>query len=408
MPSILLGLTLAATCAPFELTTLDEQTVRGELVGLSNQTATLRTDEGEMEFSVAELLSLSPVAPTADEFAQKDSRHGDIFVQFAEGSSTPATGYAVDAGKATISLPGGEAITVAARRIRAVRFLEQEGQIEAQWNDIVAHEPNGDVVVVRKGGDGQPVTLDYLEGALRDVSESTVEFEFEGDVIPVNRAKVTVEGLLYYQTDRRSKPDPLCRVEQDTGAQWIATAVRLSEGGLEFTTAEEIDRVVPLPSVKHLDFSLGKIVFLSDLEPVQKSWRPYLGSVSDSDGAHVLFDVRRDQDFSGEPLIIGERKFRKGLAIHSRTEISYRLPGQFSRFAAVVAIDPKQKHRGHVRLEVRGDNRVLFESAIDGGDEPKPLELDVTGVGRLTILVDFGQRWDIGDQLLMGGARVIR
>ena len=43
-----------------------------------------------------------------------------------------------------------------------------------------------------------------------------------------------------------------------------------------------------------------------------------------------------------------------------------------------------------MRLVIRGDDRVLFDREINGRDEPLPIALDVTGVVRLKILVDYG------------------
>ena len=147
---------------------------------------------------------------------------------------------------------------------------------------------------------------------------------------------------------------------------------------------------------------------MSDLEPVKEAWQPYLGAASVSDSTRRLFAIRRDQNFHGEPIRLDEQEFRKGLAIHSRTEVSYRLPGEFGRLQAVIGIDASQKSHGNVRLEIRGDNRVLLDQTVAGNQPPQQVELDISEVGRLTILVDFGEGWDIGDQLLLGGARIIR
>jgi hypothetical protein len=57
---------------------------------------------------------------------------------------------------------------------------------------------------------------------------------------------------------------------------------------------------------------------------------------------------------------------------------------------------------------IRGDQRVLFEADVTGTDLPRPLDLDVTGVRRLSILVDFARDLNVGDQLLLCEARVIQ
>ena len=87
MTPTLLSLILLATSVPYELTTLDERTVTGELVALTEESVTLSTDEGEQEFAVAQLLSLTPVNA---EGSTPDA--GDVSVEFAEGTLVRAHG----------------------------------------------------------------------------------------------------------------------------------------------------------------------------------------------------------------------------------------------------------------------------------------------------------------------------
>jgi hypothetical protein len=98
----------------------------------------------------------------------------------------------------------------------------------------------------------------------------------------------------------------------------------------------------------------------------------------------------------------------KGLAIHSRTLLIYRVPAGVRRFQALAGIDESVRTGGHVRLEVRGDNRELFNAPVVAGQEPVEIDLDVAGVERLKILVDFGQQLDIGDSLHLCRARLTK
>ena len=55
---------------------------------------------------------------------------------------------------------------------------------------------------------------------------------------------------------------------------------------------------------------------------------------------------------------MGGKEYRKGLAVHGRTEMTYRLPDRFRRFQAVVGIDDRVRPQGSMRLVVRGDRRA--------------------------------------------------
>lgn len=403
MKLILLSLIFAAAPVQVEITTLDEQSTRGELKSLSSQQVVLRAGDEDVTLPVEKLLAIDMPAPADDEARSPTSTK----VQLTDDSILPADSYGVKEGQASIALPQGQPVKLPARQVRSVRFLEQDEEVRALWNQILADDLRGDAVVVRKGGNGKPVVLDYLEGVIGEVDDKTIRFQLDGEEIPVNRERVQVEGLVYYRPT--AKPaEPLCHIEAAGGARWSVSTLDLLEDALQLKTPAGIATSLPLARVRRFDFSLGKIVYLSDLEPLKKEWQPYLSASETSGSAEQLFGLRRDRNFAGKPLSLGETPFRKGLALHSRYELTYRLPDEFTRLVTVAGIDPAQRRHGHVRLEIRGDDRVLFNRPLAGDDAPQPLEIDVTGVGRLTILVDYGRGLDIGDQLILGNARLIR
>ena len=102
------------------------------------------------------------------------------------------------------------------------------------------------------------------------------------------------------------------------------------------------------------------------------------------------------------------RNFDKGLAIHSRSEIVYRLDGQFRRFVALAGIEPGHIPQGNVTLVIYGDNSQLFESTVAGTAEPISLDIDISNVQRLKILVDFGDDLDIADHLILCDGKVTK
>jgi hypothetical protein len=57
-----------------------------------------------------------------------------------------------------------------------------------------------------------------------------------------------------------------------------------------------------------------------------------------------------------------------------------------------------------------GDNKQLYRKEIAGqqSDELTPIEFSIDGVRRLRIIVDYGDNLDIGDQLILGNARIIK
>ena len=117
---------------------------------------------------------------------------------------------------------------------------------------------------------------------------------------------------------------------------------------------------------------------------------------------------RRDAAIEGGPLRLGGKSYSKGLAIRSRTRLVYRLPSGFTRFKATAGIDDAVRPGGNIELTLLADGKQLLKTTITGEDDPQPISVDVRGVVRLTILVDFGKDQDVADHLDLAEARLTK
>jgi hypothetical protein len=158
----------------------------------------------------------------------------------------------------------------------------------------------------------------------------------------------------------------------------------------------------PASAVAALDFSFGKLQYLSEMEPRDVKYVPFWDL--------MLYEYRRDRSLDGPPITLAGKSYARGLAMHSRTQLRYRIGGEFARFQAVAGIDDTVRSlKRQVRLVISGDGRVLFEGEISGKDPPRPLDLDVAGVRDLSILCDFGaDMTDEADHLDLADAKLIK
>lgn len=168
---------------------------------------------------------------------------------------------------------------------------------------------------------------------------------------------------------------------------------------------------IPMELVQHLDYSLGKIAFLSQMKPRQTVYTPFFDTPADRD----LMRIRKDRNQDGKPIKIGKEEFQRGLWIHSKTYLRYRIAQDYRRFQAVVGIEQiaASRGRGDIHLVISGDGKILFESKILWSDKPKKLDLDVSGIRDFVILVDFLSiegRLDhgISDHLALGDAKFVK
>ena len=405
--------------APLRVTagTIDGKTIEGTLVAVSADGVEIATGEGadspRVKLSAAALTSVSVVDK------RESAEHPVLAVSLVDGSLLAATVFRVHDGVATVVSAGGEATAVATRRINWVRFRAPTGDdtFASEWNEIVGQtstEPTpraanagakvsaaADVLVIRKKS-----ALDYLEGVAGQVDDESVVFEVDHDPVTVKRAKV--EGVIYYHAKKGELADAAAVVADRSGSRLEIVSAALDGDRLKLTTPAGQEIVLPAADLERLDYSSASTQLLGDLEPESFQYVSYFGGKDQPPSVAEFYKPRRDSSFDQLPLRVAGKTFAKGLSLHARTKVVYRLPGKFSRLSAVVGIDDSVRDAGDVRLEIRGDGKMLWEESVRGTDAPRLLDVSVQGVKRLEIVADFGGDFDAGDVIDLCDAKVTR
>jgi hypothetical protein len=403
-----------ATTADVTATRLDGTAVVGQIDSWSDDQLVLATVEGEQPIPVADLLSVrfsSSVPPT-----------GSLppVLIMVDGSIVPIHGFGVSSEAAVVTVENSpvaaapQTLDVPLRAVRAIRLQPLSADVSEQWQEILnLTVPNDLLVVIKRGGK----SLDYLEGVIGEVTEDTIEFTPDDTRIDVPRGKVA--GLVFYRP-KTAPPPPPCVLFGPNEFRLAARSVRLEGGHLHAATLAGVELKWPLVLVQSADFSAGKIVFLSDTQPVSQSWQPLIGLPIAATNLAALGRPRFDRSavggtlslwYPGPPFAEAAGKlesFDKGIAIRSRTELVYRFPSGFSRFAAVAGIEPSMRDSGNVKLSLYGDEQPMLEAAVSGLDAPLSIELDIANVKRLRIVVDYGLNLDTGDWLNLCNARIMK
>lgn len=435
------ALPVAHSQTPVDLTMLNGELARVQFVEIdSGSLIVARGSAGTPEMvSSAEL---QKVTFDASDDAKRPDRAGQpqsqIMVELVDGSIFRANSFMVRSRVATLELAGGGSASIQTRNIQHVllRSGPWEEELRDRWNEIVESPLEADVVVVRKtvsegedeyGVPKQNLTLAEYEGIIQDIDAATVSFKFDDQEIAVKRERL--HGLIYFHARGRTFPEALCALMDQEGNRLFCRSIKSTKDQqLEVVTTSGGAFRLPLPSVQELDFSLGKIVYLSDLSPIAASWQAPLSSSFIGDQLEQLFRFRVDQNLYGKPLQLfvelgldaeineqsdlGGSKvltFAHGLSARAKTHLVYQLPGDYSHLLAQVGIDPMVRPNGDVRLVIRGDGQILFESRITGqDDEPLALDLPIKGVRRISIEVDHGDQLGMADHLNLCDIRVVQ
>ena len=411
--AILLALAAIAAGPQVTVKPLTGVSVKGALAHLAGDKITVDTPSGPQSLAAAELMWVEFPAAAG---ASKPS----VWVELLDGSKLLATAYTAADGKAKIELTSGQPVEVPTRSIRHVRFREQQtSELVTQWREILATPATGDMVVVRKKstrtveqGDGEPMTvteeaLDQLEGTVHSVGPQSVQFEFDGEKIDVRREKL--DGLVYYQPARREFSPPLCRLVDAGGSAWSLREVELAGEQLKANTIGGVAIELPLAAVAKVDFSIGNVTMLADLEadsgdgdlgvslqPAAMSYK--FGSV---------FKLRSSPPLGADAFRIAGVRYDGGLSLHSPLTLVYRVPAGFRWLRAMAGVDDSVVAPGRFELIILGDGKELLRKPFDG-QSPRtavPIDLDLSGVRRVSIVLDPADGQDFGDQLNLIDAR---
>ncbi len=433
MSNLLTLLLLVATAAPgIRVTTLDEAQVAGELVSWTAKEVSLQQADKPLPdiYSPRQLLRVD-IEQAPNRGGTEPRLEPGVEISLVEGSSLTGADFRSTGATATFDgavVPSLEIPLDVVRSVRLANLAEEEAhlasRLEAEWQEILATESAGDLIVIRKpGADG----LSYIEGVLGDVGAQSVQFTLDGSTLKVNRTKVF--GVVYYHVEEKTQGAPAGTVVEGEGLRLFASQIvwdsAKGEGEWVVETPLLGSLRLPASAIQQVDYSSGRLLYLSDLEPVRSEWRRPPGTfVADP----RFMGLARDRGFYSPELeleypasslsadestsagIPRRKAFKKGLALRSYIEQTYRIPQGFTRFRATAGIDPRTQATGHVELRVLGDGRELFKRSIRGGEAPVELECEVTGLKELTIVVDFGADDPLdmgaGDNLHLAGARL--
>jgi hypothetical protein len=251
-----------------------------------------------------------------------------------------------------------------------------------------------DVAFARKDDQVIPVN-----GLVRGATSDALNFRFHDEDKQIKFEKLVGVSLAVAED---AAPDDSLQQSLVFGSgdvvsgQWTA----LENGSVTLKTPWGEALKVPVKSFDRIRTKNGRLVYLSDLTPATVEQTPYFDR---------MLSFRADKSLTGGTLKLADGDHAKGLSVHSRTVLRYDIGRKYERFRAKLGFQQPEGKGGRVAVRVLGDNdKVLHEVADARGDQPPAdVDLNVSGVSRLTLEVDFGADQDVGDRFVWADARLL-
>jgi hypothetical protein len=295
--------------------------------------------------------------------------------------------------------------------VRSVRLKPDDPTFRDQWQTFLKRDSEKDLLIVlKRDGSG----LDFLPGIVSSLALDKADFLFDGDAVSVSAERIY--GVIFAAAKGSEPPrKPQMIISTRTGNSLAAKTVALVSGQLRIDSSWGNELTLPIEDIVNIDLSGGRIEYLSDLVALQERFdgadpEKSLLAIIDLDTQKLLFGPRRDSTMERDSKIrLRGREYSKGLWLHSRTEITWAIDGQYSTFECLAGVDDEVAWNGKysVALTIKGDDKVLFEKLIASSEDPIPLQLPLEGVSTLSILVDYGDGESTCDWLDLADAKLI-
>jgi len=380
---------LRSAAVEVEVTRLDGHTVRGRVVAVTSRIV-LQTPQGKAELAWPNVLSvrrLDPRGPTSAPAAAEEP----LRFELTDGSRFSGRITNASADELVVRLWGSRTCRLAADAVRAIVATSASA---AARHEITAAQQSSedaqDVAIVARGED-----VVVLRGVVKRIDPQRVLFTWSGREVALPWERVG--GLVFARPTPRGASCTITLLGGDVFAGRVAAG---DDESLTLQSGVFDNLVLPWSRVERIDCRSERLVFLSDLEPRHYEFHPFFDK---------HWDFARDKTLTGKPIRLGGRRYDKGITMHSRSGLAYRLDGAFRQFAAEAGIVDEMDGRGCVALRVIGDGEVLWEAAcVRGGEPPRQVLVDIGGIEELVLIVDYDQDLDLSDHACWAFARLIR
>ncbi len=356
-------LLLSSSVGADDLHTLSGKKITGSLSGLTDSAITLKTPAGPVETPLVQVLALDlkPVAETM----QKHT-----LVLLVDESQLRCQKIALDAKEATLTLSSGATVKVPISAVNSFLRDAQDPEVRKQWDKQMSRKVRRDRVFVMNKSELNPI-----EGTLGDVNvaEQRIAFKPDAGGETIQAKLENLQGLSFYRTDVL-EGTPVCKVLDVDGGGIVATKLTLDGETLHVVTMFGAKLAIPQATLARLDFNLGRLTYLSDLDP----------KVFLSPWFRGFNMVRKDLNLDGNPVRLQDKQYAKALSMYAGTTLEFNLSGKYKDFKAVLGADAAIAEEGQrkVTVTIYCDGEKRFTDVVS----PKELRTVAVNVKDTNVL----------------------
>jgi hypothetical protein len=322
-----------------------------------------------------------------------------VLVHLVGGGQVFATMVTLHDGRFKIDGVTAGSLDLPMELVRAVHFLANATE---QTTKLTGHDNFARACDSSDAREDQlfvitPELIQSVPGVWEGLADNRLSFRWDKQVRSVDQAKVL--GVVLAAPAETPDHAGQCLARLADGSAIWGRLTRLDAGQLVLTPAKGVTATVPWNAVVRLDVRSDRVAFCSDLEPTR---------VAEQQSLTGRWTWRRDTSVGGSPLKIGEATFERGLGVHADCTLDFATAGRFDLFVAMIGIDAETGGKGDCVFRVLGDGQELFQQRVKGTDKPVEVRIRIAGMKTVSLVVEQGEDWDLGDHADWCDARFVR
>lgn len=401
----LLGLVAAGRAGADDVTTTAGKKLTGKLAAVDADGVTFVVGDGKALIPARDIVVIDfgnkavPLPKDVTTFSE---------IELTDGSTFRVTKFVLKGKQLELDpVPGPQAgaapkFDVPMSAVFSAMKRADDAKVRDNWKRMLGTRGKRDLYVIAQETGFTFIQGTVLSGGADDRGRPVVSFEKETggkDDLQLSRAA----GLVFYQPQPASIPATLCKVTDVFGNTLTAAAISITPEGVAVTTvAGAAVRYPSTAALVRLDYALGNVAYLSDLDPqLDVPEVPAEEKRLNQPAAYL-----KDRSFSNEAIKLDNQSFAKGVCLAPDTVATFNLNADFSQFKATVGIDENGANAtSAARVTIEADGQVLFSETVKRKDKPKGLVLAVKGVKQLRIIVEADTPLN-GNYVTLADARV--
>jgi hypothetical protein len=392
-----LALVVAASAAAgAEIYPPKGEPIKGDIVSVSDKEVVFKQGDKTVTRPIKEVLKIDyrdvgrPAAGTT--YTQ---------VELTDGTTLLASKWSLKKREMELRLLAGPVVKLP---LSVVANVLNQAQVEAHrrdWKSRVLNTRGREALVLKADN-----IINNIEGTLGEGDETGTSISYVPAMEEKTRTRklATLHGLIFKHTLEAKSPAIQCKLLDTLEDVVIVSSLTSREGGLSVTTPAGAKIDFSNEQIARLDYTKGRLDYLSQLEPIKVVRKSNLDDGKEPDQWHIY----KDTNLNKGPLTLGGVTYRFGLAVKPFVEITWDLKGGYRELEVTIGIDDNVSVAGGTTIVFERDGKELATETISSDDKKryKKLTLNIKDVQKLKITVKSDGEFDTSRHLDLADAKV--